>query len=149
MIWYPFETCLYLVSSYYYAWLFAFGDHNLGNEIHSISLAFESIFVISIIINSLQQYVPDGETKPVTDARKTFEMYKKGQYFILDIIAILPLQSIKFEKSYLLYAFKVVRYYKGINFYNVKTLQDVLKYLLKEKTRKKIIEDPNIGEDVL
>ena len=68
VFWKPLEIFSYLLSSYYYAWLMSF-----SSQIESLSpmqIFWESIFLISMIINFLTEYTPDGETKPVREHPK-------------------------------------------------------------------------------
>jgi len=49
-----------LLSSYYYGWLIAFGDIEMG--IPLISIIFEGLMFFGMMINFLREYTPDGET---------------------------------------------------------------------------------------
>lgn len=59
-LWKPLETMVCLLSSYYYGWLIAFGDIEMG--IPLISIIFEGLMFFGMMINFLREYTPDGET---------------------------------------------------------------------------------------
>jgi hypothetical protein len=118
--WTPFETIVFLISSYFYAWLVAFGTRGLPESGHNLMICFEITFAFSIIVTSLTQYTPDGDTIPVKDAGLTLKRYVQGPYFYLDLISIAPIvELVTFKNKSLLYFFKVLRYYKGMKFYDV------------------------------
>jgi len=61
------DVALCLLSGYVYSWLACFGTDSETNGPFMITVVFEIIFTISLILKFVTSYVPDGETIPVTN----------------------------------------------------------------------------------
>jgi len=106
------------------------------------------VFLITMIISFLTEYVPDGETQPVRDLAKIAKNYMSRD-FTFDIITLLPLPWIfmTFHMSHFLYIIKVFRTVKGIKVFDVTAALSWIKEIVHQRNEEKIKKDPRIAED--
>ena len=118
VFWRPIEIISYLLSSYYYAWMTAY---SLEEEtIPTMSIFWEFVFLMTMMITFLTEFTPDGETIPVRNLTKIAQNYfKKG--FMFDFVTLLPIPWIFYTMHYshLFYGIKVIRTVKGIKVFDV------------------------------
>ena len=114
MIWTVFDILCCLASSYIYLWLATFGEDQKAagtlcypdmnesqreqfnkdaSSTYTLVLAFEIIFLISIITKFLTDFRPDGETEHVKSLTKISSRYLHGD-FLSDFIPLIPLTFI-------------------------------------------------------
>jgi len=147
IVWKPIEILACLLSSYYYAWILAFGaEEHIG--VPRWSIIFEAIFAISMAINFMREYIPDGETVPVRDHAKIAKHYFKNGFWT-DFIPLLPIPwALSFlHYSKVLYIIKIIRIDRGFRIFDVTKVLNAIKNFLKNRIERKIKENPNIGED--
>lgn len=117
-------------SPYFYAWVALFG-HEKGEKGYLwVSICFESLFAMNILVNMLTDYVPDGEIIPERDIAKIAERYLKEE-FMIDFIPTFPF-TFFFDNSKqkywrLFYLIRIIRILKGIEIYDVQMIMDYLK----------------------
>jgi len=80
-----------LVSSYVYAWIAYFGNDSATNMPFILTLIFEIIFTISIMLKFVTTFIEEGETMPETNHGLIYQNYKDNLGMRDDIIAWLPL----------------------------------------------------------
>lgn len=120
-----------LLSSYVYTNIAAFRMHKYEDEaVTQVYLAFEIFFFIDMIVQFFVERTPAGHTKPVRELEKLAVLYLKGD-FIVDLIAILPLQIIEMNRNrhYLFLLVKCIRVRKCFRILQVRTImQSIKKY---------------------
>ena len=72
MAWDALDTSICLLSAYVYSWLTCFGTDSETGGPYALTVLFETIFTISMILKLLTSYLPDGEVVPITDHRLIF-----------------------------------------------------------------------------
>ena len=95
-----------------------------------MTIIFESIFGINILVNFLTDFVPDGEVFPERDLTKIAERYLQTE-FVNDFVPTFPF-TFFFDNSQekywrLFYLIKIIRLIKGIEIYDVQLMMDYLK----------------------
>lgn len=121
LFWNVFEVLCCIISSYMYAYMAAFGIHNndvtINVDLRIADIFFFVVFTISILMNFLRDFVPEGETQACKDLKKIAQRYLLGQ-FSLDFVAWVPFQFIiDFDQHRLLnclYAIKIIRLRSGL-----------------------------------
>jgi len=113
-------------------------------------LAFEIIFLISIITKFLTDYRPDGETEHVKSLTKISSRYLHGD-FLSDFIPLLPLTFI-FKNSLcqakLFYIIKTVRVLNGFKLFNVNDMFVRIKKASQSRMQRKIDSDERLKDDM-
>lgn len=148
-------SCIF--SSYFYAYLAAFGmkDPSQGSDgnddavFSTIEMVYESIFILSILKQFLTEYTPDGETQPVRDISKISKRYIKD-HFVLDTICVIPFsRMLEFigEEARLLYLIKSIRIIKGIRFFSVPKMMKGIKSFNAYNLDRLAKTNPAIGND--
>jgi len=102
-------------SSYFYAYLAAFKHPGVNLKQLYTELTFEGIFLVTLLVNFITDYMEDGNPTPVRDLNKICQRYLKGQ-FIFDFIPLIPLPHLTLwhgQEKYF-YLIKVVRLVIGI-----------------------------------
>jgi len=140
-VWSMLDIFCCLTSSYVYAWVACFGTE--GTEILSVlTVVYEVIFTLTIAVNFLTNYTPDGETIKVQDLAAIAVRYRKGQ-FTIDIIAWFPLvfflDNSKNRFYRLLYIIKIIRLFKGFQVFNVSELMDRVKHLMQVRLENRML----------
>jgi len=79
-----------LTSCYFYAYIAAFGIPHVDHILYLIYVIYESIFLISLILNFFVEFKPDGQSFPVRDLAKIALRYLRTS-FIMDFIPLIPL----------------------------------------------------------
>ena len=104
-----------LASSYFYAWLAAFGHEGTLKEemfTHKFEFGIEIFFVLSMAKNFLTNYTPDGSYHPVNRFIDIASRYIKSG-FLMDLIPLLPITILididKAEQFKLFYILKILR----------------------------------------
>ena len=93
--WNFFISILCLYSSYLYGWIAAFSEYY--PEPLPLVYAMEALFLVSIGINFLKQFIPEGEILPVKSFSRISKHYIKNGTFVEDIVVIFPIQFIMHE----------------------------------------------------
>jgi len=127
-------TCC-IGSSYVYAWIAYFGNDSPTNSPYKITIAFESIFTLSILLKFVTTYVKEGETMPETSHKLIFLNYKDNGDLSNDIIGWLPNFAIffldcskaKFFRCF--YFIKSVRIMKASEKFDTVTIMQYIKQL--------------------
>lgn len=85
-------SALYLFSSYFYGYLAALRYSDYTDDFNfyfTLTMVFETIFLIHIFIQFLIDYKVEGKEKPVRDLAKiAINYYNNG--LIIDLICIAP-----------------------------------------------------------
>lgn len=119
-----------LTSSYFYAYISAFGVPEVGSTLSNIVFTYEIIFFIKMLLEFITEYKPEGDlSAPVRDLQAISMNYLKG-HFVYDFIPILPLgELIKFEGGYqrLFYLIKIIRIGKGLVIFTTQNIMSVFK----------------------
>lgn len=91
-------TILCLISAYIYANIAAFRMHPVRDERHinDIYAAFESLFLFDMVLQFFVEFVPEGQTRPIRNLERIAMNYFRND-FLLDFIAILPLELLEFK----------------------------------------------------
>jgi hypothetical protein len=93
------------------------GQKRINQDLRVMDIFFFAVFSISIIMNFLRDFIPEGETQACKDLKKIATRYLRRQ-FLLDFIAWVPFQFIiDFDQHHLLnslYAIKIVRLRNGL-----------------------------------
>jgi hypothetical protein len=169
MIWTIFDISCCLASSYFYLWLATFGEDQKGATCYpdmskaeraqfdkdgattlQMVLAFEIIFLISIITKFLTDYRPDGETEHVKSLTKISSRYLHGD-FLSDFIPLIPLTYIfknYFCQAKLFYIIKTVRVLNGFKLFNVGNIFQNIKVLSQTRMERLIKSDQSLAEDM-
>lgn len=155
LIWNFIEVICCVLSSYMYAYMAAFGIRNsdltINSDLRVTDIFFFIVFTISIIMNFLRDFVPEGETQACKDLRKIAIRYLHGQ-FLLDLIAWVPFQFIlDFNEHPLLnslYAIKIVRLRNGLQYLNISYLMGHVKRVQKYFTDYKLERQPTLAENM-
>lgn len=172
MIWTVFDIMCCLASSYFYLWLATFGEDQKGAKTnqcypnmskaekaqfdqdgaatYQIVLAFEIIFLVSIITKFLTDYRPDGETEHVKSLTKISSRYLHGD-FLSDFIPLIPFTYI--FKHYLcqaklFYIIKTVRVLNGFKLFNVGNMFGKIKELSQSRMERLIKNNQSLAEDM-
>lgn len=93
ILWQMFVTICCVISSYLYAFIAAFENPNPGETLFNVTIFFESVFLVSLCVNFLVDYKPEGEEGKIKDLNLISIRYLKGQ-FLNDFIPLIPLQAI-------------------------------------------------------
>ena len=81
------------ISSCFYAYMAAFEDPHPESVMFVMMWVFESVFLISMVLNFLVEYRNEGEERPIRDIVKIGHRYLKGA-FANDLVPLIPLQLI-------------------------------------------------------
>jgi len=84
--WKIFVVFIYIISSYIYAYIAAFGK---DKQIEYIVLFFEIIFAMDIIVQFLLEFKPEDQYNKVRDITEIAKRYIKSR-FLVDAIAMIP-----------------------------------------------------------
>lgn len=111
----------------------------------------ESFFLISMMLNFLTDYIPDGSNIPVRDIQSISIRYIKSG-FIFDIIPLLPIGDIIIDVNSnpdykLFFLLKQFRIMKSIKLLDITFVIQQLKERSKQKLQKFIDENPEFRED--
>ena len=88
-----FVTICCVISSYLYAFIAAFENPNVGETLFNVTIFFETVFLVSLCVQFLVSYKPEGEERKIKDLTMISLRYLKGQ-FLYDFIPLIPLQAI-------------------------------------------------------
>ena len=145
-------TCC-LISSYAYAWIAYFGNDSEFDGPFKITLAFEIIFTISIMLKFVTTFVEEGETMPETNHGLIYQNYKENGGMNSDIVAWLPivffLDCSKARFFRILYLLKTIRIFKALDKFDIPVIMGYIKVFTKAKTLKDIAKNPILGDDTL
>lgn len=112
-----------------------------------MSLIFESIFGINILVNFFTDFVADGEVFPERDLAKIAERYIQTE-FAIDFIPTFPITFFvdNSQEKYwrLFYLIKIIRLIKGIEIYDVQQMMEYLKEKNTQRVLKNIENDPTL-----
>ena len=151
-IWGVVDISFCLLSAYVYSWLACFGTDSDTGAPFALTVLFEIIFTISIILKMLTSYLPDGESSPVTDHKLIFTRYRDTE-LQRDFIAWIPIVLfVDCSKQYfyrLFYTVKVIRITKAIEKFNVGYIMSKVKINSINKIKEEIKNNPNIGDDTV
>ena len=89
-LWFTLEIFCCFISPYLYAYLAAFQNPHSGDVLFNILYSFEAIFLVSILLNFLLEYVDEGTQRPVRDLEKIGNRYYNSS-FKRDLIPLVPL----------------------------------------------------------
>ena len=107
-----------LTSSYFYAYISAFGVPVHPEPLWYINMIYEGIFLISLLLNFITAYKPQGDmSKPVKNINMISTRYFKGN-FIFDFLPLIPFADIiVFDSGIqrLFYLIKLMRFFTGFN----------------------------------
>ena len=153
LFWNFFEVLCCIISSYMYAYMAAFGINNndltINVDLRIADIFFFVVFTVSIIMNFLRDFVPEGETQACKDLKKIANRYLHGQ-FSLDFIAWVPFQFIiDFNQHRLLnclYAIKIIRLRSGLQYFNIFYLMGHVKRGMKYYSEYKIAKQPTLAD---
>lgn len=141
-----------LTSSYFYAYISAFGVPEVGSVLSVIVFTYEIIFFIKMMLCFITEYKPEGDlAEPVRDIQEISMIYLKG-HFIYDFIPILPLgEAIKFQNGYerLFYLIKIIRIGKGLVIFTTSNIMSVFKNYYQKKVKHIIKNDPFLANNML
>ena len=144
-------TCC-ILSSYLYAWTACFGDNHEDNLFFNLTVMFEGIFTITILIKFTTSYAVEGETKPVKSHSKIAHRYIHDQFFF-DLIPWVPIVFLtdnSIDKFWrLFYLLKMTRIYYGLDMIDVGYIMNRIKNYSIKRIKNQIIENPDLGEDTL
>ena len=90
MYWRTLNTLCCLTSSFFYAFMAAFRGMTENPTLYKINMAYESVFLISMGLQFIVEYVEVGNPTPVRDLQKIALRYLKTQFWF-DFIPIIPL----------------------------------------------------------
>ena len=77
-LWCGFDILNCFISSYIYALISTFEDPKKDPKVQTMVIYFESVFAISLLLNFIVEYYPDGGTIPVKNLNKIAKRYLKG-----------------------------------------------------------------------
>lgn len=149
LLWKMFVTTCCVVSSYLYAFIAAFENPNPGEMLFNITVFFESVFLVSICVNFLVSYEPDGEDYKVKDLTLISQRYLKGQ-FMFDFIPLVPLQAISLpgQKERLFFVIKIIRLVNGFKLFHVANIMKTIKKQFQRKLEIIIKEKPELADNM-
>lgn len=91
--WQVFDVINCLVSSYFYAMVSVLDHPKTNTKSGAFVVYFETVFVISFLLNFIVDFKQDGSTIPVKDFKKIAMRYFKND-FLLDFIPLIPIPSL-------------------------------------------------------
>lgn len=134
-------------SPYFYAWVALNGFEREERFYTSITIFFESVFAINIMLSFLTDFVPDGELVPERDLGKIADRYWHDG-FMQEFIPTFPLTFLVDNSEHkfwrLIYLIKIIRLIKGIEIYDVQLMVDYLKEKNTQRVMKNIENDPTL-----
>jgi hypothetical protein len=108
------------------------------------------VFFVDICFSSILSYDREDGVQTIREHNviKTVVNYFGGRFY-LDFIPIIPLQRLEMinKRNMLFYLVKLMRLNKGFDILHVPTLMSKIKIIYKERSVKRIEEDPRIGND--
>ena len=113
-------------------------------------VVFETIFGISMILNFMVEYYPDGSTIPMRNMKKIGMRYIKSQ-FLFDFIPLIPIPSLISLESSMerhFYFIKIIRLAKCERFLNISQFLTLIKDYRKVQTEKAIKDCPCKGNSM-
>lgn len=158
IVWRVVHTLACLCSCYLYAWLTAFGVPSSGSPARYVDVAFEALFLLSLLLEFLTSYRPQSGDQEVREFAKISQRYLQGN-FVPDLIPLVPLHWwFQFdngnEKYFML--IKIVRLYRGLSLFRVRNIKDVIKNYFrwrmntvlqdKDKANQKVVDYNQINE---
>lgn len=107
------------------------------------------MFLISLCVNFLVDYKPEGEENKIKDLNKIGIRYLKGQ-FLYDFIPLIPLQalSLRGQKERLFFVIKIIRLLNGFKIFQVAKIMKVIKSHYQKKLDDLIIENPELADNM-
>lgn len=147
--WDVLDTAASLLSVYIYAWIACFGIAEGSPGLIYISILFEVIFSLSIILRFITDYTPAGETQPEREFTKIYTRYLKSD-FLIDFIACIPLNFIygasRDHHYRIFYSIKLLRMIKGFKVFNVPLFMNKIKKVVEDRNKKKMENNGSSGE---
>ena len=146
--WSIIHTLSCLTSSYFYAYMAAFGQPIKGTSIYRLDWVYEVIFYISLGLNFIVDYTPEGSNKPVRDLKEIGKRYLKNGFW-MDFLPIIPfVQIFDFNgREKHLYSIKILRLVAGFKILNVGKIMEKIKGLQKKKIAKAIEEQQGFEDE--
>ena len=137
-LWSVIHTICCLFSSYFYAFMAAFGQPEPDTPLYKLDWFFEIVFYISFLLCFLVDFVPEGGSRPVRNFRSIAIRYLKGG-FIMDFLPIIPfVQMIDLggrEKHF--YIIRILRLVAGFKILNVRKIMDRITAIIRDRMMKK------------
>lgn len=87
--WKIFVVIACIASSLIYAYLAAFKTPSDGTNLYHISLFFELIFCLDMIVQFLLEFKPEDQYSKVRDLTQIAKRYIRG-HFLVDLLALIP-----------------------------------------------------------
>ena len=123
------------MSSYTYMWIAYFGTDSETNMPFILSVLFESVFSISIILKLMTTFIEEGETQPETSHALIYQNYKDNGGMVADIIAWLPVVfALDCSKAFyfrLFYLIKCIRLEKALDKFDIAVIMHYIKSFTK------------------
>jgi len=139
-----------LTSSYFYAYIAAFGVPKTNSNLFYTNLFYEGIFSLQILLEFITDYRPQGTfSKPVRDLSKISSRYLKGG-FIYDFIPLIPLDNIIKIGGYerLFYLIKLMRFGKGIGIFKSQNIMKIIKSIFQNRLENIIKTDKYLANNM-
>jgi len=146
-----------IVSCYVYGWMALFGIYEADGKENRFAIVgdviFFIIFTITIIVNFITDYTPQGETQPVRNLEKIAKRYLRGN-FMYDFVAWFPFHWL-LDMSYktgnhrrnTIFLIKIIRLRKVSSIFNVSFFMEEIKRMCYSHLAKLIAQDKRIGEN--
>lgn len=153
LIWNFFVTICCLVSSYIYVAMAAFrtSDRDYPSII-ALSIIFEAVFVLDIIINFMLSYERNDTAAETIEWNilKTFTKYLTTNFY-KDFIPVIPFQLMNLpnNRNTLFLLIKLLRLFKGFRILDEHVIMKKIKNIYKERSIAKIESEPSIQNDIL
>jgi len=152
-MWKLFHIICCVLSSYLYAYIAGGGDDGIEKTTDYpfvMTSFFETVFTISILLNFVTAYTPEGSSHLITSHGKICRRYLE-QGFLLDFFTWVPFVFFfNNSRNYyyrMFYLIKIIRIMEGLKIFDVGEMMDIVKERTTQNTLKKIEEDFRIGND--
>lgn len=142
------DTIFCMASGYVYMWFARFGDSLAKEDLFLMSSIIEVYFCLSMYVNFVTDYVPDGQIEPVRNLVQISKRYLKGD-FIMQFIPLIPFTYVIELNNHtrLLFLIKVLRVINGMKVLDVQTIFSRIQVINRRQSIKNIKKNPMIGED--
>ena len=125
-----------MISSYAYAWIAYFGNDSDWNGPFKLTVFFESIFTLSILLKFITTFIEEGETVPESNHTLIYQNYRDNGGMYSDLVAWIPIVFIfDCSKAYfyrLIYLIKIIRIYKALDWIDVVIIMGHIKGIMKK-----------------
>ena len=150
-MWKIFIIFISFFSSFHYAFMAAFdGKGAPVRKLNTFELFYESLFLVSIVMNLITEYNYPASQKIERKINKIILIYLRGS-FAYDVVAILPLRIIfwDLENNYrkLFYLVKLIRLQNGFKYLSHRVFMNEVKKIVQSRIAQIIDKDNKLAND--